>query len=200
MKRTRLRLVLFVVLAIVQLAVAAGAIFRAEVALRSGETFRFKLQPVDPVDAFRGRYVALRFAEDRAPVPENLPNLNRQKVCVPLVLDDEGFATFGPVGLEPPADGAYLRLRSGVDFTDEDGNRQLSLAPPFRRYYMPEELAMEVDRSLWRRGIRPAWITVRVWHGTGVIEELWVDGRPVREWLASGGPETPPAATASDAP
>jgi uncharacterized membrane-anchored protein len=189
-----LRLALFIVLAVIQLTVAAGAIIRSEMALRYGEVFRFKLQPVDPVDAFRGRHVALRFAADRAPVAEGLPHLNRQKVFVPLTVDDEGFAGFGPVVLEPPATGSYLRLRSGVDFTDENGDRRLSLALPFRRYYMTEELARDVDRSLWRRGLRPAWAVVRVRSGTGVIEDLFVDGVPVREWLATGGPESPPTA------
>jgi uncharacterized membrane-anchored protein len=187
-----LRLALFIVVAAVQLSVAAGAIIRSEIALRSGEAYRFKLQPVDPVDAFRGRYVSLRFAVDRAPVAEGLPPLNRQKVYVPLVVDDEGFAGFGPVVLERPATGGYLRLRSGVDFTDDDGERRLSMALPFRRYYMTEELAKEVDRSLWRRGQRPAWVVVRVRGGVGVIEDLFVDGQPVREWLATGGAESPP--------
>lgn len=186
-----LRLALFIVLAVVQLSVAAGAIIRSELALWSGEVYRFKLQPVDPVDAFRGRYVALRFAVDRAPVADGLPPLNRQKVYVPLVVDDEGFAGFGPVVLERPATGGYLRLRSGVDFTDEDGERRISLAMPFRRFYMTEELARDVDRSLWRRGLRPAWAVVKVRAGAGVIEDLFVDGVPIHEWLATGGPDRP---------
>jgi uncharacterized membrane-anchored protein len=181
------------VLAVIQLAVAAGAIIRSEVALRSGEVYRFRLRPVDPVDAFRGRYVALRFVLDRAPIAEATPSRGRQKVYVPLIVDDEGFAGFGPVTLNPPASGDFLRLRSGVDFIDENGDRMVSLALPFGRYYMPEELAAEVDRSLWRRGARPAWVTVRVWDGVGVIEDLWVDGVPVRDWLASGRPEQPAA-------
>lgn len=189
-----LRFALFIVLAVIQLTVAAGAIIRSELALRSGEVFRFKLQPVDPVDAFRGRYVALRFAVDRAPVPEDMPYMRQQKIYVPLVVDDEEFATFGMVDLQPPVDGAYLHLRSGVQYKDEDGRPVLSLALPFQRYYMTEELAKEVDRSMWRRGRRAAWVSVRVRNGTGVIEDLWVDGQPVREWLAAGGPEQPPAA------
>jgi len=55
---------------------------------------------------------------------------------------------------------------------------------------MPEELAKEVDRSLWRRGQRPAWVTVRVRAGAAVVEDLYVDGRPIREWLADRGPES----------
>lgn len=187
-----LRLILFVALALAQIAVAGRAIFLSELTLRNGDVYRFRLAPVDPVDAFRGRYVALRFAEDRAPVADHTPDLAREKVYVPLVVNDEGFATFGAAILEAPEDGAYLRFQSGVEFLDDDGERRLSLALPFRRYYMTEKLAKEVDRSLWRRGIRPAWVTVRVRAGLGVIEDLYVDGLPVREWLSSGGPEKPP--------
>ncbi len=194
------RLVIFVVIAVIQLAVAANAIISSEIALRSGEVFRFRLQPVDPVDAFRGRYVNLRFAVDKAPVPEGMPFLHRQKIYVPLVVDAEGFAGFGPVALEAPDERAYLRLRSGVQYEDEGGSAVLSLNLPFRRYYMTEELAKEVDRSLWRRGRRPAWVEVRIRNGTGVIEDLYVDGWPVREWLADGGPERPPAPVTTTEP
>lgn len=194
MNRRTLRLVFFIALAVAQLAVAARAIILSEITLRSGEVYRFRLAPVDPVDAFRGRYIALRFAEDRSPVAVGVSHLSQQKVYVPLVVDDEGFASFGPAALEVPDDGAYLHLQSGVEFLDDDGERRLSLALPFRRYYMREELTKEVDRSLWRRGIRPAWVEVRVKGGMGVIEDLYVDGQPVRKWLATGGPETPPAA------
>jgi uncharacterized membrane-anchored protein len=196
MSGRNLRLALFVVLAVTQLAVAAGAIIRSELALRSGEVFRFKLQPVDPVDAFRGRYVNLGFELDRAPVADRLPNLHNQKIYVPLAVDRDGFAVFDSAVLERPAAGHYLRMRCGIEYTDDNGGRVVSLALPFQHYYMTEELAREVDRSLWRRGRRPAWVTVRVRNGTGVIEDLYVDGRPVREWLATGGPEQPPAVTA----
>lgn len=59
---------------------------------------------------------------------------------------------------------------------------------------MTEELAKDVDRSLWRRGLRPAWAAVKVQAGAGVFEDLFGDGVPIREWLATGGPESPPTA------
>lgn len=193
MNAKTLRLILFIAIALAQIVVAARAIILSEIALRHGEVYRFRLQPVDPVDAFRGRYVALRFAEDRAPVADEVPHLRQEKVYVPLVVDDEGFATFGPARLEAPVTGDYLYLQSGVEFMDDDGQRRLSLALPFGRYYMTEKLAKEVDKAMWSRGIRPAWVTVRVQAGVGVIEDLYVDGLPVREWLATGGPEQPPS-------
>ena len=93
----RLRFVLFVVVALAQLAVAGGAIVKSELALRTGEAFRFRIQPVDPVDAFRGRYVAIRFAVDRAPAPDDLKVKSGKHVFLPIEIDavipvDNNFA------------------------------------------------------------------------------------------------------------
>jgi len=191
MSARRVRIILFVVVALVQLAVAGGAIIRSELALRGGEVFRFRIQPIDPVDAFRGRYVAIRFALDRAPAPDGLELQRRQWVYVPLEVDDLGLAAFGPAALEPPTSGAYLRLQSGGIYPDEDGVRRVWVTMPFNRYYMDENLAPEAERAVWnrRRGQREAFVTVRVRRGVGVLEELYIDEVPIHQWLADNAPE-----------
>ena len=181
-----LRIGLFVVVAVVQLAVATGAIVRSELALRTGEAFRFRIQPVDPVDAFRGRYVAIRFAVERAPAAEDLEVRRGTFVCVPIEVDDDGYAALGPAELEPPSSGAYLRLRGGGLYPDEDGKRYVWINLPFRRYYMDEDLAPEAERAVWSgpRGQREASVSVRIRNGFGVIEELYIDDVPIHRWLA----------------
>lgn len=185
MKARRLQFLLFVVVAVAQLAVAGGAIIRSELALRTGEVFRFRIQPVDPVDAFRGRYVAIRFALDRAPAPEGLELRHNQWVFVPLQVDSDGLAVFGPATLDRPASGAYLRLRSGGVYPDEEGQRRAWVTMPFNRYYMDENLAPEAERAVWGgpRGQREALVTVRVRNGVGVLEELYIDDVPIHRWL-----------------
>lgn len=188
----RLLFALFVVVVVVQLAVAGGAIIRSELALRYGESVRFRVQPVDPVDAFRGRYVALRFDNVGAVLPEGLDLPRRGWVFVPLVEDDDGFAELGAVSLVRPATGPYLRLRSGVEYRDDEGRRMVSIVLPFGRLYMDEELAPETERAMWRRGQREAFVTVLVRDGFGVMKDLYVEDLPVREWLAQGGADRPP--------
>ncbi len=180
-----LRIALFVAVALVQLAVAGGAIVKSELALRTGEAFRFRIQPVDPVDAFRGRYVAIRFAVDRALVVEGAAVRPRKYISVPINVDSDGFASLGRANVGPPAEGAYLRLRAGVVTPDEDGNQQVWITMPFRRFYMDEELAPQAERAVWggRRGQREASVSVRIRHGVGVIEELYIDDTPIHKWL-----------------
>jgi len=182
----KLRLGIFVLVAVVQLAVAGGAIVRSELALRTGEAFRFRIQPVDPVDAFRGRYVAIRFAIDRAPVDDDLELRTKKRVFVPIEIDADGYAILGQADVDPPADGPYLRLRATGIYPDEEGNRFVWVSMPFRRYYMDEDLAPKAERAVWggRRGQREAFVSIRVRNGVGVIEELYVDGVPIHQWLA----------------
>ena len=182
----RLRLVLFVIMALVQLTVAGGAIVRSELALRTGEAFRFRIQPVDPVDAFRGRYVAIRFAVDRAFVAEGAAVRPRKHVFIPLTVDSDGFAAFGEADVEPPAAGPYLKLRAGVVTPNQEGRQEVWVSMPFRRFYMDEDKAPKAERAVWsrRRGQREASVSVRVRRGVGVIEELYIADTPIHQWLA----------------
>jgi len=181
-----LRLTLFVIVALVQLAVAGGAIVKSELALRTGEEFRFRIQPVDPIDAFRGRYVAIRFAVERASAADDLEVRSGKYVYVPLEVDADGYAALGQARADRPHGSSYLRLRAGVVSPDEEGNRWVWVTLPFRRYYMDEDRAPKAERAVWagRRGQREASIGVRVRNGVGVIEELYIDDVPIHQWLA----------------
>lgn len=184
MSRT-VRIALFAIVVVVQLAVATGAIVRSELALRTGQAFRFRIQPVDPVDAFRGRYVAIRFEAERAPVADDFEVRSGKSVFIPIEIGEDGYATLGMVAMDPPPRGEYLRLRAGGVYPDEDGRRYMWINLPFRRFYMDEDLAPEAERAVWtgRRGRREASIGVRIRHGVGVIEELYIDDVPIHRWL-----------------
>lgn len=185
------RIALFVVVAVVQLALATGAIVKSELALRTGEAFRFRIQPVDPVDAFRGRYVAIRFETERAPVADDFEVVSGKFVFIPIEVGEDGYAALGRAALERPSRGAYLRLRAGGVYPDEDGKRYMWINLPFRRFYMDEDLAPQAERAVWtgRRSRREASIGVRIRHGVGVIEELYIDDVPIHQWLAENSDE-----------
>jgi hypothetical protein len=54
------------------------------------------------------------------------------------------------------------------------------------RYYTDEHLAPAAERAYWqhsRRQAHEAHITVRVREGLAVLEELYIAGKPLREFL-----------------
>ncbi len=178
----RFRWPLFVIMVVAQLAVPAWMIHARERVLRHGEVYRIRAEPVDPYDAFRGRYVALALRGQHVP---QLPDpLNRGDVAyVVLTRTSDGYARFASAQRNQPDNPSYLRLT--VATVDSDGVR---FDLPFDRFYLNEHLAPAAEaayRQNTRGGRRAAWIDLRVLGGRGVIEELYLDGKPAAEAAAS---------------
>lgn len=175
-------LALFCCVAAAQLAVPAAMILRREATLREGRLFKFRTTPVDPYDAFRGRYVALSIEGLDMPVPSGIELTRNQSVYVRVEEGEDGFAKLASITLDRPSDDAYVQAR--VVWMPKPGTVRLRV--PFDRYYMDEEDAPEAERAYRqhsRRGKRDAYVAVRIKKGFAVIEELYVGGEPIGEFI-----------------
>src|SRR3954463_16177132 len=112
MSRNRILALIFLLVAAVQLALPASRIFQYEQTLKEGRVFKFKTQPVDPYDAFRGRYVSLQFAAGVAEWKGGENLLDGAEVFVRLETDAEGFAKYGEATLVAPESGDFIKARS----------------------------------------------------------------------------------------
>ena len=183
MKKTPYVLILFSCLALIQIATPVSMIARREMTLRNGRQFRFRTAPVDPYDAFRGRYVALRIENGLVPVADDVKLVRNQKVYAHIKEDEEGFAKIVSVGIERPDGDAYLQARVLSRYAR--GNK-VRLHLPFDRYYMDEKVAPAAEtayRRHSRRGRRDTYVAVRIKSGFTVIEELYVGGKPILEFI-----------------
>jgi uncharacterized membrane-anchored protein len=173
------------VLALAQLGVPVSMIARREATLRDGRVFRFKTQPVDPYDAFRGRYVTVRAAENAGLMREGEACEPRQKVYAVLDEDEDGFARIKEIATERPEGNDYIAVRASGGRVAVGG--KVHVRWPFGRYYMNEELAPRAEhvyREHSRRGKQDAYIAVRVRSGFAVLEELYVGGKAIADFLA----------------
>ncbi|ARN80118.1 GDYXXLXY domain-containing protein [Methylocystis bryophila] len=183
---SRARLWLFAAMALLQLAAPASMIYSREQTLSKGEEFKFRTAPVDPYDAFRGRYVALGF-ENRAALAPGVTAPFGQRLYATIEKGDDGFAKFGVATLSPPKDKPYLKVRAGY----ASGEGEINLQLPFDRFYMEEGRAPAAEaayREHNRRGAQDAYVTVRVRDGDGVIENLYVGGKPIADFVKEAKP------------
>jgi uncharacterized membrane-anchored protein len=175
-------------LCVVQWAIPALLIQRNQATLGEGTAYRFRTAPVDPIDPFRGRYVALDFAAARVEVPATRDYEPDARMYAPIEVGEDGYAHLLPPLPQAPVQGDYLVVRIGW----RDEAHQLRLELPFDRYYMNEDLAPQAERLYLDRNRmpmsgddddprRPAYVVVRVRGGNAVIEELYIDDLPVRE-------------------
>jgi uncharacterized membrane-anchored protein len=184
----------FVFLAALQLAAPLWMISRREETLRNGKAFRFKAAPVDPYDAFRGRYVAISvdlsgntetnrwFGRNSVAVTNAAAFERGQRVFALLEEGTNGFARVSALIPMRPRDADFIRTR--VRWISDASHVALDI--PFDRYYMNEAKAPEAEqayREHSRRTNQTAYVTVRVRSGFAVLEELYVDDKPIREFL-----------------
>jgi uncharacterized membrane-anchored protein len=148
-------------------------IARAEVALRSGPSFRIPIAGYDPRDLLSGHYLQYRFA-----------------------FDWQGESTCGAVSGGTPVDldrSCCICLTSEVDASRVTPARQVhcdetalcdgwlaagSIAPPLR-YFVPERHAAGIEDAL--RGRQASLGVTCGPNGQPAIGELFLDGRPWRD-------------------
>ena len=168
---------------VVQWTLPAALAWRAEQTLRSGQRYYLRTAPVDPLDAFRGRYVALSFADASAALPAGLTLSYGERVYVPIYTSADRYAAFGTVSRAPPARGDYI----AAQVAGFPGDGRVGLRLPFDRYYLEERAAPQAER-LYRQANgagtqHEAYVSIRVRDGHAVLEELFIDNVPLRQRL-----------------
>jgi uncharacterized membrane-anchored protein len=170
------RLIVFILVALVQLAVPASLIWKREQTLRHGSVWKFRTAPVDPVDAFRGRYVSLQFEMETQEISPPPNSDSGQKVFVVLRSNAEGFAEIDQVLPARPAGDDFIEAQlSGV-----------TVSLPFDKYWVTERDAPAAEaayRAQSRRDKKNAFVTVRVFRGDAAMEQLFLDNQPLAEYL-----------------
>lgn len=180
--KNRLVLLLLPLVFALQWAVPLIQVVRGEGILREGVALRLELQPVDPLDVLRGRYLALAFPEEEK--EHTLPPgvQGGDTIYVVLEAGKDGLAHITRLS-RSTQDGAFT-------YTIPDGYKagdSIRINIPLTRYYLPEEDAVKIDELFrFRNNESPhsnATLGVRIKDGQIVAESLWLDGQPYRDWL-----------------
>lgn len=177
MKNKKLLLGLFVVVALLQAAMPLYMAWRWEDILATGQRFYWQTAPVDPYDAFKGRYVALRFEETKAPIVDDAVNFNQRAYAI-IEENAEGKAFISGVTAKRPEQGTYVKARV---YRSGDGMAHVVL--PFTRYYMNEYLAPAAEAAYRESAGKTGVAAVRIKDGYGVIEELYIGDKTLHEFL-----------------
>jgi len=156
-------------------------IAQREKVLRRGGEYRFRVAPVDPYDAFRGRFVWIGGASNRVTTADAATYTRGERVYATVERGTDGFARFAAVSRRRPDGHDWIRTR-----VEHASGRDVTIDTTLHRFYMEESEAPSADaafRDAARRTAtnRTAAVVVRVRDGLAVITDLEIDGRPVRD-------------------
>jgi len=192
MKKSLITMV-FALAVAAQLLVPVSMIWKRETTLREGTIYKFRAAPVDPYDAFRGRFVALRYQEEERdiPVAADLKITSGRKCYAVIENGEDGFARIARVELARPEAVDYIPVLAR--YTSETN---VTIDISYKRFYMEESAAPRAEaayRDFSQATNVSAYIQLRVRNGFGVIEDLYVDDVPIKEYLSrdrqSAGPD-----------
>jgi uncharacterized membrane-anchored protein len=174
----KLRLVIFVAVALAQITVPASMIWKRQQTLREGRLWKFRTAPVDPVDVFRGRYLTLRYEAEEFETSGPLPS---GPFYVTLKEDADGYAIIDSVSDKVVDGDNVLQVENyGV----YEGKARVGFS--FDQFWVNEADAPAAERAYlaFSRGEQAdAYVTVRIRGGDAAIEELYLNGKPLREFL-----------------
>jgi uncharacterized membrane-anchored protein len=181
MNKKKLILTLFSVLSVILIAAPVSLIIQQEDILATGQEFKFKTAPVDPFDAFRGRYVALSLENTHLEKPDNVKVSAGQTVFVLIENDPDGFARFAKIAAVAPAAAPYLKCRVSHFYKND-----VYFEVPIDKYYLQETKAPKAEALYRRHNARnkqDGFIVVAIKKGNAVIKGLYLGGKPIEELL-----------------
>ena len=181
----KLRLIIFLLVALAQISVPASMIWKRQRTLREGRLWKFRTAPVDPVDAIRGRYLVLRFEAEESLRSERLISPYGETVYVRLKEDADGFAVVHSNNEVPDGNETVAAENLGW----YEGKQRLKF--PFDRLWVTEASAPAAEKAYAEHSRREkidAYATVRVFGDDAAIEELYIAGQPLREYLRAHPP------------
>ena len=123
------------VIAVGQLVLVGVAVAPQLSARTLGDTYLVRVAPVDPIDPFRGAYVALDYPDLHLDDPRS--HEGRRDVYVSLV-ERDGVWVAGEWTRERPGDGPYLAC--------DDGSWQVRCG--IESWFLPQDEARETERLL----------------------------------------------------
>ena len=180
-----LRILIFGVVALAQLAVPAAMVWQRNQTLKQGRIWKFRTAPVDPVDVIRGRYIALRFAAEEFAAPEKFEADNKSVYAV-LKQGTDGFAEIDHLTTETAVTDDAVPVESAWWY---GGKQQVRF--PFNKFWVAEANAAEAERAYVennRRDNQNAYVTVRVRRGDAALDQLYIDNEPLSDYLRAHSP------------
>ncbi|MCF7568895.1 GDYXXLXY domain-containing protein [Sabulilitoribacter arenilitoris] len=176
--------ILFIVVAVAQLFVPAQMIFNRESIINKGIAYKFKTQPVDPSDPYRGKYINLNYEQNSFVTSDTMWE-RKDKVYVCLETDSLGFAKVNAVSKTPLNLDKDFFIAEVVWYNKKD--QKLNFNLPFNRYYMEETKAYDAEvavRNNRRDSVtNTTYALVYIKDGEAVLNDVVINDISIKEYV-----------------
>lgn len=195
MKNKSVYVAAFVLLVLAQWYVPAQMISEHEDVATNGEVLKFITAPVDPYDAFRGKYIILNFKEDKGKITKETKSLNYGADIYVTFTDSSGYALVESVLVDEPKDNPVY-VKAKVDYIDNNlfllnskvkrPRLNIHIDYPFERYYMNEIKAPKAETAYQesnRQEKDKVYAQIAIKNGIGVVKDVIIDNKSIKDYV-----------------
>ncbi len=186
MKKKYQILIAFLFVVAVQVYVPASMILDNEDILITGKTFKFLVEPIDPNDPMRGKYITLRFKENTFTTTEiNLYDWG-EDIFVILDKNPDGYAEIQSLSKEIPHNSDFVEAKiwSISIFND---TTSINISYPFDRFYMDEFLAPKAEiiyNESLGDSLTTTYALVKIKEGKAVLKDVMIDEKSIKDMIS----------------
>jgi uncharacterized membrane-anchored protein len=168
--------------ALAQLFIPAQMIFNQEDILKSGTAYKFKTQPIDPANPFKGKYIRLNY-EVNSFLSDDTTWTRQEDVYISITKDSLGFVKAESISREMPPSGTFVKAK--VDYYNLY-DRTVYFNFPFDEFYMNENKAdaAEIVYAEAQNDSLPnnTYALVYLKNGDAVLENVFINDIPIAEY------------------
>ena len=178
--------ILFIIVALVQLAVPAKMILDKENILSLGTPYKFRTAPIDPTDPFRGKYITLNFEANEFEVQNDSLWKTDDVVYVHLGNDKDGFAKIKDITRQPPADDNVDYVKARIRYVYDD---KVTIEYSFTHFYMEENKAYgaeDIYRSTQLDTAQKVYALVNVRKGEAALKDVMINDVSIADVVEEG--------------
>ena len=181
MKTKNILLFAFFTIAIIQLAVPFQMISHNNDLLETGKLYKFKTQPIDPYDPFRGKYIHLNFEENQLLLSKEIDIRND---VYALLTTKNGFAKVHKISTEEPQNGDFIKVKASSIY-ESGGKYQIWLDFPFNRFYMNEYKAPKAEKT-YNQAVTDiknnVYALVAVKKGEAIVKDVIINNVSIKKY------------------
>ena len=175
-------LLLFIVMCLAQWLVPGKMIYDSERVISAGTLYKFKTQPIDPSDPFRGKYITLNFEASSIALSDGADWQQGEEIFITFTTDSAGFAKAETISRLEPESGDYLLTT--VNYTTGNESLEVFFTLPFNRFYLEESKASQAEQLYWQAqgdSTQVAYGLVSIGAGTAVLQDVMINDRSIVE-------------------
>ncbi|MBK5277535.1 MAG: GDYXXLXY domain-containing protein [Bacteroidia bacterium] len=173
----------FILMVAAQWLVPGKMIFDSEQTLKEGVEFKFKTQPIDPSDPFRGKYITLNFDANVWETDTTQEYYRDQTIYVSVSTDSTGFARLTGLYTERPSGQNIHLIKANVHYSSKyDGKQDIYIRYPFERFYVEESKASEAEnlyRERQRDSTQIVYALVKVKNEQAILQDVMINGKSI---------------------